>query len=126
VPAFRRKSYLLLQDEPPPLASKGQGALATLLHSRSATNVHRGDSDDHGGRRPREDEDLESRPRLDERRLSAILDTPQMRSMRLIGNPNPRYRWERYWKTDEQLRALKKPTCVCSPTAAVSPEVTTC
>ena len=46
---------------------------------------------------------------MEERRLSAILDTPQMRSMRLIGNANPRYRWERYWKTEEQLKAWKKP-----------------
>jgi hypothetical protein len=38
----------------------------------------------------------ERRPGLDERRLSNaafVLMTPQMRSQRLIGNSNPRYRW---------------------------------
>ncbi|KAK4569969.1 hypothetical protein LTR86_002939 [Recurvomyces mirabilis] len=37
-----------------------------------------------------------------------ILYTPQMRSQRLIGNSNPRYRWEQYWKTDEELKPLPK------------------
>ncbi|KAF2095279.1 hypothetical protein NA57DRAFT_68225 [Rhizodiscina lignyota] len=34
---------------------------------------------------------------------------PEMRSQRLIGNSNPRYRWEQYWKTEEELKAMKKP-----------------
>jgi cation diffusion facilitator family transporter len=42
--------------------------------------------------------------------IPASLVTPQMRSQRLIGeNPNPRYRWEQYWKTDDQLKKMKKP-----------------
>ena len=42
--------------------------------------------------------------------IPAALVTPQMRSQRLIGeNPNPRYRWEQYWKSDEQLKKMKKP-----------------
>ncbi|GAB7347783.1 hypothetical protein MBLNU459_g5325t1 [Dothideomycetes sp. NU459] len=48
----------------------------------------------------------------DDRRQSAgasVLMTPQMRSQRLIGNSNPRYRWEKYWKTDEELKRMKKP-----------------
>ncbi|KAM0265409.1 hypothetical protein ACHAQJ_000251 [Trichoderma viride] len=45
----------------------------------------------------------------DERRLSQILHGPQARSLRLIGRSNPRYRWEQYWKTEEQLNAMKKP-----------------
>jgi divalent metal cation (Fe/Co/Zn/Cd) transporter len=48
----------------------------------------------------------------DPRRMSLgpeILNTPQMRSMRLIGNSNPRYRWQQYFKTEEQLKAMKKP-----------------
>jgi len=45
----------------------------------------------------------------DERRMSDVLHSAQMRSMRLIGNSNPRYRWERYWKTDEQLACFNKP-----------------
>lgn len=29
--------------------------------------------------------------------------------MRLIGNSNPRYQWERYWKTKDQLKAMPRP-----------------
>lgn len=49
---------------------------------------------------------------IEERRLShaaEVLMTPQMRSMRLIGNSNPRYRWQRYYKTPEQLKGYSKP-----------------
>jgi hypothetical protein len=35
------------------------------------------------------------------------LFTPQMRSQRLIGNSNPRYKWERYLKSDEELKEIK-------------------
>ncbi|RMZ90184.1 hypothetical protein DV736_g2604, partial [Chaetothyriales sp. CBS 134916] len=48
----------------------------------------------------------------DPRRASVgveILMTPQMRSMRLIGNSNPRYRWQQYYKTEEQLHQMRKP-----------------
>lgn len=48
----------------------------------------------------------------EERRLSnaaAVLMTPQMRSQRLIGNSNPRYKWERYFKTEDELKKYKKP-----------------
>lgn len=38
-----------------------------------------------------------------------VLMTPQMRSMRLIGNSNPRYRWQRYYKTPEELKQYSKP-----------------
>lgn len=41
--------------------------------------------------------------------IPASLITPQMRSQRLIGNTNPRYRWEQYWKTQEQLKKMSKP-----------------
>lgn len=40
---------------------------------------------------------------------SDILMTPQMRSMRLIGNSNPRYQWEKYYKGEEELKKMKKP-----------------
>ena len=49
------------------------------------------------------------------RRMSGLSDgrevlmTPQMRSMRLIGNSNPRYQWDQYYKSDEELKNLKKP-----------------
>ncbi|KAE9978469.1 hypothetical protein BLS_000593 [Venturia inaequalis] len=59
------------------------------------------------------DEGLEER-RIpgEERRLSsaaAVLLTPQMRSQRLIGNSNPRYKRERYFKTEDELKKYKKP-----------------
>ena len=38
-----------------------------------------------------------------------VLMTPQMRSMRLIGNSNPRYQWEKYYRSDEELKKMKKP-----------------
>lgn len=49
------------------------------------------------------------------RRMSGVSDggevlmNPQMRSMRLIGDNNPRYRWEQYYKRDEELKKMKKP-----------------
>lgn len=45
----------------------------------------------------------------DERRLSQILHGPQARSLRLIGRSNPRYRWEQYWKTEQELGTMRKP-----------------
>lgn len=48
----------------------------------------------------------------EERRMThaaEVLMTPQMRSMRLIGNSNPRYRWQQYYKTPEQLKEYSKP-----------------
>ena len=35
--------------------------------------------------------------------------TPQSRSMRLIGENNPRYQWEKYYKSDEELSGMRKP-----------------
>lgn len=49
---------------------------------------------------------------IDSRRMSLtpdVLMTPQMRSMRLIGNSNPRYRWQQYYKSEEELKKMKKP-----------------
>ncbi|KAK3383910.1 hypothetical protein B0T24DRAFT_67736 [Lasiosphaeria ovina] len=109
---FRRSSFLLLQDEPPLLPKPG--ALASLIGSRSVAAPHNSLSlsltrDDEetglGGDRC----SLDDQPRPSERRLSAILNGPHMRSMRLIGNSNPRYRWERYWKTEDQLASMKPP-----------------
>lgn len=41
-----------------------------------------------------------------------VLMTPQMRSQRLIGNSNPRYKWERYFKTEDELKKYNKPLSV--------------
>lgn len=46
-----------------------------------------------------------------DRRMSYAADVlmmPQVRSQRLIGNTNPRYRWEKYWTSEDQLRKIKK------------------
>ncbi|KAL8928663.1 MAG: hypothetical protein Q9172_000801 [Xanthocarpia lactea] len=42
---------------------------------------------------------------------SDVLLTPQMRSSRLIGNSNPRYQWEKYYKSEDELKKMKKPVC---------------
>ncbi|KAK0656029.1 hypothetical protein B0T16DRAFT_26427 [Cercophora newfieldiana] len=104
---FHRGSFLLLQDDPP-LAPKGHGALASLIRGRSLgpTPSLRDDEEAVG-------DDVVSggggdEARRSERRMSAILNAPHMRSMRLIGNSNPRYRWERYWKTEDELATMKK------------------
>ncbi|KAK0633347.1 hypothetical protein B0T14DRAFT_575325 [Immersiella caudata] len=96
---FRRGSFLLLQDDPP-LAPRGHGALTSLIRGRSlGPSPSLRDEEDGSGNNPGGG---------GERRLSAILNAPHMRSMRLIGNSNPRYRWERYWKTEEELASMKK------------------
>ncbi|RFU75601.1 cation diffusion facilitator 10 [Trichoderma arundinaceum] len=97
--------------------------LATLIRTRSHQSLtslrpptpaqrHLVDDEEAGPMRNSwmrsEDEDIERLLR-DERRLTQILHGPQARSLRLIGRSNPRYRWERYWKTEEQLKAMEKP-----------------
>ncbi|KAK3394521.1 hypothetical protein B0H63DRAFT_517644 [Podospora didyma] len=106
---FRRGSFLLLQDEPP-LAPK-PSALATLVRNRSAVSLHNpfAHDEEEGGHTHHTLPHGHGHGQDDDRRMSAILNGPHMRSMRLIGSSNPRYRWERYWKTDEQLAAMKKP-----------------
>ncbi|KAJ8609979.1 hypothetical protein MRB53_038819 [Persea americana] len=58
-------------------------------------------------------------PGLDQRRLS-ILMTPQMRSQRLIGNSNPRYKWQKYYKSEEELKKMKKPVRNTTSDAIIS------
>ncbi|KAI1844321.1 hypothetical protein JX265_007841 [Neoarthrinium moseri] len=125
---YRSKgTFLVLQDEAPPTFSpRHQGTLAHLIRNRSHTSLQHGStwrtigglesSDIEGGAEgapllphghPTDSD--ERRSLSDERRLSAILMSHPVRSMRLIGSSNPRYRWERYWKTAEELKAMKKP-----------------
>jgi hypothetical protein len=82
----------------------GHGVLASLIR-------HRGREEEEGPGDGPEDE----LSRRDDRRLSAILNSAGVRSMRLIGNSNPRYRWERYWKTEAELAAMPKHMFVTSP-----------
>jgi hypothetical protein len=126
----RLRGFLPLNSEDAsPMATRGQGTLTSLIKSRSNQSLHtmtrrsssfRGrdtsELDEEAGllgrvrtnSRGEDFEDFDFR-RSDERRLSAVLNGPQMRSQRLIGNSNPRYRWQRYWKTDEELKLMKKP-----------------
>jgi hypothetical protein len=122
------RGFLPLNDDSP-LSTPGNQALNSLLRARSLgsntslhklgsrrpSSVHRGYGDDHDeeaspglerrfSRQPREGDD----PTY-ERRANELLNGPQMRSMRLIGNSNPRYNWKKYWKTEEELKQMRKP-----------------
>ena len=112
-PTFRN-SFLRLQEPPPLIPPKGHSTLASLLMNRPALSVQSPFAlDDEEALLDRASDD--EPPRRDERRMSAVLNAPHMRSMRLIGRSNPRYRWERYWKTEDQLRGMRKPMSVPSP-----------
>jgi len=124
----RPRAFLPLNSEDgSPMATHGNGILTSLIKSRSHASLytmHRRPSSFRGRDTPDDEEigpfdrlrrnstgfdDGDDFRRSDERRLSAVLNGPQMRSQRLIGNSNPRYRWERYWKTEEELDKMKKP-----------------
>ncbi|KAJ5192037.1 cation diffusion facilitator 10 [Penicillium cinerascens] len=103
--------------------STHSGTLASLIRSQSQQSltglwrspVSRNASDDEESgsawglwRLRHENEGIEHLLQ-DEARLSRILKGPQARSRNLLGKSNPRYCWERYWKHDDQLLAMKKP-----------------
>ncbi|TGO89920.1 hypothetical protein BPOR_0087g00120 [Botrytis porri] len=99
-----------------PMATHGQGILTKLIKNQSNGSLvtMRRQSGSILGRDSLDDEErprsvFDDRDDFSERRLSAVLNGPQMRSQRLIGNSNPRYKWERYWKTEEELKGMKKP-----------------
>lgn len=58
------------------------------------------------------DEDLLQSQHL--RRQAAAFNNPHMRYMRLIGDNNPRYQWEQYRKSPEEVKGMKKPLLVFS------------
>ncbi|KAI9053456.1 hypothetical protein LZ554_002414 [Drepanopeziza brunnea f. sp. 'monogermtubi'] len=110
------------EDVASPMATHGQGTLASLIKSRSNQSLPAmsrkpassrardpADEEEAGETLSREPDDSDDFMSIDERRLSLILNGPQMRSQRLIGNSNPRYRWERYWRTEEELKKMSKP-----------------
>lgn len=133
----RKAPYLLLQeDTPPQLSVRSQGTLGHLIRNRSHGSIASYGSTWRGpgnGGAADNTPDLEAalpdtmashshvhsvhadyvesprRPPSEERRLSAVLNSAGVRSMRLIGASNPRYRWAKYWKTEEQLSSMKKP-----------------
>ncbi|ESZ98294.1 hypothetical protein SBOR_1287 [Sclerotinia borealis F-4128] len=106
----------LSSESTSPMATHGQGVLTRLIKNQSNASLvtMRRPSGSILGRDSLDDEErprsvFDDRDDFSERRLSAVLNGPQMRSQRLIGNSNPRYKWERYWKPEEELRQMKKP-----------------
>jgi cation diffusion facilitator family transporter len=110
--------FIPLNEDPVAISTRGQ-RLPSLLHSSSSTSIFtlpwRG-----AKRRNSLGEDDEERGSFEENRrpspaelqrresvLEALM-TPQMRSMRLIGNSNPRYHWRQYYKSEEELKRMKK------------------
>ncbi|KAF4581247.1 cation diffusion facilitator 10 [Ophiocordyceps camponoti-floridani] len=108
-----RRPSLLSLDEHYPLTTR-TGALASLIRNRSSHQSLAGSwppahrhhaADDEEARH--DDDDIERLLR-DGTRLSQILKGPQVRSMNLIGKSNPRYRWDSYWKNDDELKLMDK------------------
>ncbi|KAF1813507.1 hypothetical protein P152DRAFT_322590 [Eremomyces bilateralis CBS 781.70] len=119
------RGYLPLSEDVNPLSTRGQ-SLPGLIQNRSSSNLAllrrtsvyqlAGALEDAEDGRPRstlghEHGGWESESRRNSllAQMPASLMTPQMRSQRLIGNSNPRYRWEQYYKTEEQLKGMKRP-----------------
>ena len=128
------RGFLPLSDTSNAFSTRGQ-KLPSLLQSRSAANakdlwtqtpqrrsatpetngddesdVERDADGGYDGPSP-----SKSRTSKVDRRMSGVSDggevlmNPQMRSMRLIGDNNPRYRWGQYYKSEEELKKMKKP-----------------
>lgn len=118
-----------MENEPNLLASKGNGTLTKLIRTRSSTSMNSPfwrptfDEEEAVGasagtfdwttfRRHSQsvvdddDDPFGRRPLADERRINELLNEPHMRSMRLIGYPNTRYQWHKYWKTEDQLKDI--------------------
>ncbi|KAK0392301.1 hypothetical protein NLU13_1797 [Sarocladium strictum] len=95
-----------------------RGTLASLIRNRShqtlsgsylpLTASYPSDDEESLLSRHRDGEDL-AHLLQDERRLTQLLNGPGDRSMNLIGKSNPRYRWERYWKHESELKNMEKP-----------------
>lgn len=135
IPGLKNFLQLSADDSKSSISTRGQ-ALPGLISSRSATHIpslkeqhpkqrRRSSIDaEESGRRSADTldgHDLElgrrtsfvpvwgdSPEQMDDRRMSLLM-TPQMRSQRLIGNSNPRYRWEQYYTTEERLNKMRKP-----------------
>ena len=128
------RGFLPLSDTSNAFSTRGQ-KLPSLIQSRSTANVKdlwaqtpqrrsanletqeddESDAERDAGGEYDGPSPAKSRVSRMERRMSAVSDggevlmTPQMRSMRLIGSNNPRYSWEQYYKSDEELKKMKKP-----------------
>ncbi|KAL5121701.1 hypothetical protein ACEQ8H_000388 [Pleosporales sp. CAS-2024a] len=107
----RPKLFLPLTHEPSTTISTRGSHLPSLFRGRRASGRASltDDEDDveavRGAPNMPYDRDLERRSSI----AASILNTPQMRSQRLIGNSNPRYKWEKYYRSDEELQGMRKP-----------------
>ncbi|KAL9621261.1 MAG: hypothetical protein Q9160_004282 [Pyrenula sp. 1 TL-2023] len=115
------ENYVPLNEEPAPITSTRGQRLPVLISKQSNGSLFslRGQSHRRTDSLPElydeenvrvTDRDYGAAPK--ERRSSTGLEAlagPQMRSMRLIGNSNPRYKWESYYKTEQDLNQYKKP-----------------
>jgi hypothetical protein len=93
------------------IKTRSSASLQTMRRRPSSIVIRKEDIDgepDSEDVEANEEDDFANFTNNEERRLSVILNGPYMRSQRLIGNSNPRYRWERYWKTEEELKPMKK------------------
>ncbi|KAL8731758.1 MAG: hypothetical protein Q9166_003205 [cf. Caloplaca sp. 2 TL-2023] len=114
------RGFLPLSDA---VSTRGQ-TLPSLIQSRSSASlrdvrahlqqrkqsVYHDDTDEDTD--PERQSPARSKHAASERRqsnASEVLLTPQMRSMRLIGNSNPRYQWEKYYRSEDELKRMKKP-----------------
>ncbi|KAA6416093.1 MAG: cation efflux family [Lasallia pustulata] len=106
----RLRQFLPLSDDV--ISTRGQ-SLPSLIRSISTASLH--DLRLQGPqRRPsrvargEEGGEMDIERNCDSRKGEDARMTPQMRSMRLIGNSNPRYQWHRYYKSEEELKGMKK------------------
>jgi hypothetical protein len=100
------------QRLPSLIQSRSSNALSTLGKYRGRLNSLQSNTGDEEARPAQDERRRPSFSEIDARRMSVnpdILNTPQIRSMRLIGNSNPRYRWQRYYKSEDELKKMRKP-----------------
>ncbi|KAJ4313248.1 hypothetical protein N0V84_009520 [Fusarium piperis] len=128
-PSHLRRPSLLSNDESHNPLGTRSGHLQSLIRSRSTQSMQSvtgslhshhshqtspfwmGPDDEETALlhvRPHDNDEL-GRLLSDERRLTQLLNGPQNRSAKLIGRSNPRYRWEQYWKPEEELASMSKP-----------------
>lgn len=107
-------SFLVLNEDYNYGLPTRSGALASLIRTRSASSLssitrNRYAQDEEAANARHADEDDIGRLLMDEERLSQLLHGTRARSMNLIGKSNPRYRWQRYWKTQDELKGMRTP-----------------
>ena len=100
-------SFLVLNEDYNYGLPTRSGALASLIRTRSLSSLHAQDEETANARHT--DEDDIGRLLQDEQRLSQLLHGTRARSMNLLGKSNPRYRWQRYWKNQDELARMRTP-----------------